>query len=279
MNKSVKRFLYFLLGFCPLILSFLLQFPASVLIMFVIMLKDPSASDSAALTETLLQPSTNGTLGIILSLLCILFFSIWYYQTCGGNYLPNPKKTFNLQTVTGTILLAPGFQFACSIVMMILTVLMPEAIKAYEALMEEVGMTGETSIFLIIYAVLLAPISEELIFRGVTMRCFRRAVPFWFANIMQAALFGLFHANLVQGIYTFVFALALGYLCERGGSIYYSILAHFVFNLWGTIIQQAIIDISEVLYLFVFGGCFFLLILGGFLFYHGRKKLDAKAFL
>ena len=52
---------------------------------------------------------------------------------------------------------------------------------------------------------------------------------------MQAALFGLFHLNWIQGIYAFALGIVLGYVCERGGSIYYSMGLHLLFNLWGTL--------------------------------------------
>lgn len=68
-----------------------------------------------------------------------------------------------------------------------------------------------------------------------TMRCARKALPFALANLMQAALFGLFHLNWIQGIYAFALGIVLGYVCERGGSIYYSMGLHLLFNLWGTL--------------------------------------------
>ena len=84
---------------------------------------------------------------------------------------------------------------------------------------------------------MLAPIGEELLFRGVTMHQAKRVFPFWAANIMQALLFGLFHMNMIQGIYAFFLGMVLGYICEKGCSIYQSILFHMMFNFWGTIIS------------------------------------------
>ena len=83
-----------------------------------------------------------------------------------------------------------------------------------------------------IYAVILGPVCEELVFRGVTMRLVRRALPFWAANLMQAVLFGIFHMNWIQGIYAFVLGLVLGWICEKGGSIYFSMFFHILINFW-----------------------------------------------
>jgi membrane protease YdiL (CAAX protease family) len=78
------------------------------------------------------------------------------------------------------------------------------------------------------------------------MRLARKAFPFWVANFMQAFLFGVFHMNPLQGCYAFTLGLVLGYVCERGGSIYYAILFHFLFNLWGTT-SQWMASIDEML--------------------------------
>ncbi|MFQ6806449.1 MAG: lysostaphin resistance A-like protein [Lachnospiraceae bacterium] len=45
---------------------------------------------------------------------------------------------------------------------------------------------------------MFAPVVEELIYRGLTLKIFQKAFPFWAANVMQAALFGLMHMNLIQ---------------------------------------------------------------------------------
>ena len=56
---------------------------------------------------------------------------------------------------------------------------------------------------LAVYTIILAPVGEELVFRGLTYRFARKALPFWGANILQAALFGVMHLNLFQGLYAF----------------------------------------------------------------------------
>ena len=103
--------------------------------------------------------------------------------------------------------------------------------------MESTGINSGLTVSMFFYSILLAPIGEELLFRGVTMHQAKRVFPFWAANIMQALLFGLFHMNMIQGIYAFFLGMVLGYICEKGGSIYQSILFHMMFNFWGTIIS------------------------------------------
>ena len=152
----------------------------------------------------------------------------------------------------------------------------PDWLDQYNQLFESSGITDLTFLT-ILYSVILAPICEELIFRGVTMRCARKALPFWLANIMQAALFGLFHLNWIQGIYAFALGIVLGYVCERGGSIYYSMGLHLLFNLWGTFavflpeIPDSIAASIIVIIVMIVS-----LVAGFVLFAAGRKKLASR---
>lgn len=173
-------------------------------------------------------------MSIIFSVFCIAVFSIWYYKSCGGNFKINVKKSFHPYEILGIVFLIPGAQFMSSIVTSLISLAFPSWLEDYMELIESAGLSGDVPLLMMIYSVLLAPISEELVFRGVTMRIAQRAFPFWIANIIQALLFGIFHMNPLQGCYTFVLGLVMGYICEKGGTIYHVIFFHFLFNLWGT---------------------------------------------
>lgn len=184
---------------------------------------------------------------IIFSVFCIAAFAIWYYRSCGGNLKINIKKSFHPYEILGIVLLVPGTQFMCSIAMSMISIVFPSWLEDYVELMESAGLSGEVPLLMIIYSVLLAPISEELIFRGVTLRIARRAFPFWIANIIQALLFGIFHMNPLQGCYTFLLGLFMGYICEKSGTLYHAILFHLLFNLWGTMASEFLVVEDAVL--------------------------------
>lgn len=130
-------------------------------------------------------------------------------------------------------------------------------------MLEYVG--GGTSTFsMFLYSALLAPLSEEVIFRGMILRALR---PYGkrFAILGSALLFGLFHGNLLQGPYAFLMGLILGYLaCEY--SINWAIALHVFNNLvlaeglnWLT--DQLPLFLADGLYLLLFGGFFVVSIL------------------
>ena len=55
--------------------------------------------------------------------------------------------------------------------------------------------------------------------------------------------------NPLQGCYTFIVGLFMGYICEKGGTLYHAILFHFLFNLWGTTVSQWLAEADPVIQL------------------------------
>ncbi|MEI6275948.1 MAG: CPBP family intramembrane glutamic endopeptidase [Prolixibacteraceae bacterium] len=83
----------------------------------------------------------------------------------------------------------------------------------------------------ILRVVILAPIVEELIFRGVIFSGFQRIYPAFLAIFFSALLFALFHLNPWQLGPTFLLGLLLGYVRLRTGSLLAAIFTHALHNL------------------------------------------------
>lgn len=81
-------------------------------------------------------------------------------------------------------------------------------------------------------AVILAPISEELFFRGLLQSYFRRETRSpWLAVIISSVLFGLVHASYVHTVPAITFlGIVMGYNYERCGRLLPAILIHAMFN-------------------------------------------------
>lgn len=78
---------------------------------------------------------------------------------------------------------------------------------------------------------LLAPVCEELVFRGAVLRALLRWTPrHWLAIAISALLFALIHANPIQMPHAFLVGLLLGWLYYRTDSIVPSIVYHWVNN-------------------------------------------------
>lgn len=80
-----------------------------------------------------------------------------------------------------------------------------------------------------LYSSLLAPVAEELLFRGLIQRSL---IPYGkkFAIFCSAFTFGLFHGNLIQAPFAFLVGLVLGYVASEY-SIGWAMLLHMINNL------------------------------------------------
>lgn len=78
---------------------------------------------------------------------------------------------------------------------------------------------------------LLAPVCEELVFRGAILRALLGCISrHWLAIAISALLFALIHANPAQMPHAFLVGLLLGWLYYRTSSIVPGIVYHWVNN-------------------------------------------------
>ena len=72
----------------------------------------------------------------------------------------------------------------------------------------EDSVFSANAVFVILQTVILAPISEELLFRGLIYKRISLYMEnFWGPALISSALFGLYHFNLAQGVFAFLFGL------------------------------------------------------------------------
>jgi hypothetical protein len=82
----------------------------------------------------------------------------------------------------------------------------------------------------ILKIVIIAPLTEELIFRGVIMHGLMRNYSKFTAISVSALMFALFHLNPWQFPATFILGILLGILMVRTRNIYLCILGHAINN-------------------------------------------------
>lgn len=83
---------------------------------------------------------------------------------------------------------------------------------------------------LILMAGIIIPIAEEMIFRALIYKRLRRSYGIGFALVISSLLFGIFHGNLVQGVYAFLLGLLLALIYEKWENIYLCMLYHMAAN-------------------------------------------------
>lgn len=119
----------------------------------------------------------------------------------------------------------------------------------------------------------IVPLAEELIYRGLVFSRMRKLMDVKIAMVMTSVLFGIFHFNLLQGVYAFLLSILLICIYLRYQSVFACVIIHAVANLISVL--SSYFGISEVLnrslflYFFVMAvelaasGILFLIIMSG----------------
>ena len=122
------------------------------------------------------------------------------------------------------IILAFRMVFDNSLTLWINNIAMPDFInEAFDEL-------AVSPIILIISVAVVAPIYEEIIFRGILLKGMAKKMNPTVALVVSAVFFALVHMNIPQGINAFLLGLVIGFIYLRTESIYLSIFAHFINN-------------------------------------------------
>ena len=145
-------------------------------------------------------------------------------------------------------------------------------IKGGELLNPLDAIVNSNYIIAFIYAVLIAPVFEEIIFRKLLLNKLRRFgdLP---AILMTGLAFGLFHFNFLQFFYAAVLGFLFAYITIRSNTIAYSVILHMIVNFIGTsaafFVMKLNIAFAMLLALWVFTA----LILGVLFFVLNIKRI------
>lgn len=102
------------------------------------------------------------------------------------------------------------------------------------------GKNPAVLILMAFAAVIVAPICEEVVFRGYLYPAAKRYAGPWVAAVCTALMFSAAHGNMAALLPLFVFGLVLVALYEFTGSIWAPVAAHFLFNAATVAVQMLV---------------------------------------
>ena len=152
-----------------------------------------------------------------------------------GGRMPAWKRSFGpkeiLWAAAGGIFLARGFNGLIGLTPL------PRLFPGYAPVAEQIY--GGSLLSQAAASVITAPLVEELLMRGLVYRrirtCLERFRP---ALFLGALIFGLFHGNLVQGVYAFLMGLFFIWLYESGHSLLLPVIAHGAANASSILLER-----------------------------------------
>lgn len=100
----------------------------------------------------------------------------------------------------------------------------------------------------VVSVAIVAPLAEEIIFRGCIQRTLGEGMPKWLSITIASLVFGVMHANPIGIIYATVLGALMGWLFVAFDSIIPSLIFHIAFNAMS-------LFMSEVLVIMFIGAC------------------------
>lgn len=175
----------------------------------------------------------------------LLVFGLWYYFVYGRKKRPESAEKPDGSHIALLAALGLILQFGIGSVLSLIEILAPQLMENYNELMELMGI-GEMSLPVMIATSVMAPLSEEVLCRGVILRLAERvSARFWVVNFIQALAFGILHGNWVQGAYAFLLGLLLGYIYGKYRNIWLCMLLHGAMNLSSFVVAPFYTMFSE----------------------------------
>jgi hypothetical protein len=91
----------------------------------------------------------------------------------------------------------------------------------------------DSPVWFLLGAVIVAPLVEEIFFRGFLFQGFRQRYGWINAALLSSAIFAAAHLDLVSLVPTFILGIVLAYTYHKSNSVLPGIILHFLVNAFG----------------------------------------------
>lgn len=213
------------------------------------------------------NPQVDYCLMVLSVMISILLFYLWYRRYANNGVVEQAyiKDIITYKSIGMFLMMGIGCQFFVSGMLIIIRPLFETLFSYYDQTINSLFVADP--IIVAVYIIILAPIIEELMLRGILFSRLRHEISFTAANVIQAAVFGLYHWDIIQGIYAFGIGLLLGFVYERTRILLAPIIVHVIINGFGFLLQWLALGQYVPIWLAIIAG-------GGLLF--GGIYLFAK---
>lgn len=162
---------------------------------------------------------------------------ILIYKILNKSFLNKIKADLpDKRSILPSCVLGACGQFTTLFVLGMIIMFLPKGwVDSFEQTSDIIENANELMSFLV--AVILAPIFEEILCRGLILNTLSRVMHKWVAIVLSSAIFGIIHGNPIQFIYATALGILLGWIYTKTDSILIPILCHLTFNLTSTLLQ------------------------------------------
>lgn len=241
-----------------MVLQILVSFTGTVAAMTAYMVQTGNDVQDAqyALWDIMTDSTYMTTLTVVATFVSAIFSVSAYWIIWGRKRTEQDKQYFRekvlkLKPFAMIVIASCGLYYLAILISAVIAIASPETMETYNEMMDMA--LGGSQMLAMLAAVILAPVNEECIMRGLILKNLQRFFSTPVVIVIQAVLFGIFHANWVQGIYVLPVGAALGYVAIKSRSVIPAIFMHLFYNMLSFVVillpefcQTGIFAISTV---------------------------------
>lgn len=246
-HESVIRKLWRILY--PILTHFgitnLISVIATMAIMFIGMII-LGIHDQQDLTDLAVQQvmAITGLSGLVSIPILAIFLKQDQSRRASGRYdiRKAPEKKITPQIVLGMVLMGMGLSQVLND--LILLSGLNDIFPGYSQLGEQI-YAGQSPILMLVVAALIAPVAEELVFRGLVQMRIRDYLGPVAGILISAVCFGIYHGNMIQFIYAGLLGIFLSYGMEKSQSVLVPIVGHITANFWSMVGMSVLLVFTQ----------------------------------
>ena len=154
--------------------------------------------------------------------------------------------------------------------------------ESFLELLNNMGANGGWSVLML---AILAPVLEEILFRGILLEAVREKYSSGRAIVVSALMFGVIHIIPQQVVNAFVIGLILGFIYVRTDSLWPVIIIHALNNAMAYVIMQwsdganitvrSLIE-NDTIYAVVYGMALAVFIASGYMVWRSIEEINSK---
>ena len=177
---------------------------------------------------------------VICVVTCILLFAVYYftYRKNDGLVLADTKMP-KWMVVPFAIIVTLGMGLVSSLwldfayTQLANVPFVAQSIESFDSAWSTIG--EDPYIWVCLSVVIFGPIAEELLFRGIIHNSIKKVCNPYVAIVLSGLMFGIWHGEFVQTVYTTFFGIALAVVYEYSGSLWVPIGMHILNNFTSTL--------------------------------------------
>lgn len=173
---------------------------------------------------------------ILIVLFSIWFYRIWYHKKKTKTLIAGTKEKHIIPKVIIWVLGFGGLSTIWLIFATYLssfTPLLSDSLQNFEQSWAQIE--NESYIWVFLSVVITGPIVEELLFRGIVFHYLEKIKAGYFPILVSGILFGLWHGEAVQVVYTAILGIGFGFIYAKTRDFKIVIIMHILNNFLSTL--------------------------------------------